>query len=194
MTVLCDPGVVITVNGALIADGTADQMINFTCNQTSSMWGGLSFTDTSVSSMLDFVRIDNATQAVRVNNCTVPITNCMFLDGENEPIIFILTDSAPITVTGCTFNYSDYNAVYIVQSVTTDDEESVEIICPINISGNDFSGYGRVIYLSRTVNAQGNSTASIIGDVLFQSNNINMTSGDWNSFRYDVRHPLLWQR
>jgi hypothetical protein len=187
VTVQVDPGLIITVNGALVADGS-DGQINFTQNQTGSanMWGGVTFTYTSEGSMLDHVRFDNATQAVRVTNCTVPISNCLFLDGLNSAIVYTMTDSAAITVTGCTFNYEITNAIYISQSVSTTGTEIKTIDCPVDISNNMFSGDGRAVYLYRYANAVGSSNATINGDIIIESNNINNTDGNWNAIYVDL--------
>ena len=122
-TLVLSPGVVIepsnsamiTVNGQLVAAGTADQPIRFTASspKTGGRWAGMTFVNQamSTSSVLDGCIIEfggsSSTSALKLDNASVPILNSRISDNNGIGIELINSSNAMISNSAIVMNLGD---------------------------------------------------------------------------------------
>jgi len=108
-TVQMDPGVVLYINGQLIAKGTSTQPITFDRSGSSGSYYGLALQSGSTDT-LSYCAFNHATASVSCYSSNVSISNCTFTNATGG--VTCASGAAP-TINGCTFSNLCF-ALYIV--------------------------------------------------------------------------------
>jgi len=110
VTVMVDAGEGITVSGTLVAQGTADEWINFTSNATTPAygdWDGLYFDSDSSGSILSYVIVQYAWDGVDIVNTSVSISNVELVHNYLYGMFWLIDDGSDLVATVSNVNASD---------------------------------------------------------------------------------------
>jgi hypothetical protein len=161
----------IWVDGSLIADGTAANMVNFTQNSTT--WNGIIAEGNSVINF-NYVKFNNAT-GITVQNTGV-FTNSKFRDITDNPIYFdIYRKNGNLTVNNCNFTLTGtaandiFGDIYAWANATNTNTFSVPISITNNYFGPGMAGDAVII----------NAAVNPVNSAVLTFNNNILISGNW---------------
>lgn len=93
VTVMCDPGVAITVTTWMRAIGTAQNPITFTASTSNGNWNGLKFINSAVNvngaggSLLSYVVVEKSIQSgIYISECNPEITDCSIIQNQSTGV------------------------------------------------------------------------------------------------------------
>jgi len=196
VTVLIDPGCQIIVDGTLIVGGNATHPVMFDANDTTARWSGIKMNESSIAT-IDHAIFSNASAAIEAYDCDITITNSRFINnGAIAPIYADFSKRGSIIVEGC---YIEANSIE-----TPEGEEPSEGAITIFIEAQAYGENNCVtavsviivdnvinstsddctIYVNRSVTAQDNATARIVGDILISGNTINEDAPESNQIHF----------
>jgi len=121
VTIQAANGVVLYINGQLIANGSSSQPITFDRSGTSGSWNSLALQSGS-SANLSYCTFNHASTGLTCNSSNVTITNCTFTNCTGG--VTCASGAAP-SISNCSFS-SDYFGFYIVGSSPTITSNDIE--------------------------------------------------------------------